>query len=73
MWSLRRGAGVTFDLTVTCTKTGSKNDLFLKCRRKMKELSKKELSNVTPASLRSKYKSVIGDLAICMNLITLTD
>ena len=28
----------------------SKNDLFLNCRRKMKELSKKELSNVTPAS-----------------------
>jgi hypothetical protein len=35
---------------VTCTKTVSKNDLFLNCRRKMKELSKKELSNVAPAS-----------------------
>jgi hypothetical protein len=35
---------------VTCTKTGSKNDLFLNCRRKPKELSKKELSNVAPAS-----------------------
>ncbi len=33
-----------------CTKTGSKNDLFWNCRRKMKELSKKELSNVAPAS-----------------------
>jgi len=29
----------------------SKNDLFLNCRRKMKELSKKELSNVAPASI----------------------
>jgi len=35
---------------VTCTKTESKNDLFLNCRRKMKELSKKVLSNVAPAS-----------------------
>jgi hypothetical protein len=35
---------------VACTKTGSKNDLFLNCRRKPKELSKKELSNVAPAS-----------------------
>jgi hypothetical protein len=35
---------------VTCTKTGSKNDLFLNRRRKPKELSKKELSNVAPAS-----------------------
>jgi hypothetical protein len=34
---------------VACTKTGSKNDLFLNCRRKPKELSKKELSNVAPA------------------------
>jgi hypothetical protein len=36
---------------VTCTKTEPKNDLFLNCRRKTKELSKKELSNVAPASL----------------------
>jgi hypothetical protein len=28
-----------------------KNDLSLHCRRKTKELSKKELSNVTPASV----------------------
>jgi hypothetical protein len=35
---------------VTCTKTGAKNDLFFNCRTKTKELSKKELSNVTPAS-----------------------
>ena len=35
---------------VTCTKTVSKNDLFLNCHRKMKELSKKEMSNVAPAS-----------------------
>ncbi len=34
---------------MTCTKTVSKNDLFLNCQRKMKELLKKELSNVTPA------------------------
>jgi hypothetical protein len=38
---------------VACTKTGSKNDLFLNCQRKPKELSKKELSNVAPASLLS--------------------
>ncbi len=36
---------------MACTKTGSKNDLFLNCRRKPKELSKKELSNVAPSSL----------------------
>ena len=35
---------------MTCTKTRSKNYLFLNCRRKTKELSKKELSNVAPAS-----------------------
>jgi hypothetical protein len=35
---------------VTCTKTGPKNDPFFNCRRKTKELSKKELSNVAPAS-----------------------
>jgi hypothetical protein len=40
---------------VTCTKTGSKNDLFLNCRRKRKELSKKELSNVAPASFQISY------------------
>ncbi len=34
-----------FDFLMFC-----KNDLFFNCRRKMKELSKKELSNVTPAS-----------------------
>ncbi len=38
---------------MACTKTGSKNDLFLNCRRKPKELSKKELSNVAPASTES--------------------
>ncbi len=35
---------------MTCTKTGPKNDPFFNCRRKTKELSKKELSNVAPAS-----------------------
>jgi hypothetical protein len=40
---------------VACTKTGSKNDLFLNCRRKPKELSKKELSNVVPASSQSSH------------------
>jgi hypothetical protein len=35
---------------VACTKTEPKNDLFLHCRRKPKQLSKKELSNVAPAS-----------------------
>ncbi len=34
---------------VTCIKTGPKNDLFFNCQTKTKELSKKELSNVTPA------------------------
>ncbi len=37
---------------MTCTKTGFKNDPFLNCRRKPKELSKKELSNVAPASFK---------------------
>ena len=45
---------------MTCTKTGSKNNLFLNCRRKPKELSKKELSNVAPASI----------LLLCRCLIT---
>ena len=36
---------------VACTKTEPKNDLFLHCRRKPKQLSKKELSNVAPASV----------------------
>ncbi len=39
---------------VTCTKTGPKNDLFFNCRTKTKELLKKELSNVTPASLKTR-------------------
>ncbi len=30
-----------------------KNDLFFNCRTKTKELSKKELSNVTPASFET--------------------
>jgi hypothetical protein len=42
---------------VTCTKTGAKNDLFLHCRRKTKQLSKKELSNVVPASLLERENS----------------
>ena len=52
---------------MTCTKTGTKNDLFLNCRRKMKELSKKELSNVAPASVASAVEagfSVIIDTYI---------
>ncbi len=44
---------------MTCTKTGSKNDPFLNCRRKPKELSKKELSNVAPASYQNYYKIFI--------------
>ena len=43
---------------MACTKTGSKNDLFLNCRRKPKELSKKELSNVAPASKSSPYRNL---------------
>jgi hypothetical protein len=46
---------------VTCTKTGSKNDLFLNCRRKPKELSKKELWNVAPALLRKEWQILVGD------------
>jgi hypothetical protein len=42
---------------VTCTKTVSKSDLFLNCQRKMKELSKKELSKVVPASNYSSVKN----------------
>jgi hypothetical protein len=43
---------VNFDQenVVTCTKTEPKNDLFFNCRTKTKELLKKELSNVAPAS-----------------------
>ncbi len=40
-------------------KTGSKNDPFLNCRRKPKELSKKELSNVAPASWEALLKWII--------------
>ncbi len=40
---------------MTCTKTGPKNDLFFNCQTKTKELSKKELSNVTPASLQMSH------------------
>jgi hypothetical protein len=36
---------------VTGRKITPKNDLFLNCRRKTKQLSKKELSNVAPASV----------------------
>jgi hypothetical protein len=35
--------------------TGPKNDPFFNCRRKTKELSKKELSNVVPASRRISF------------------
>ena len=38
---------------MTCTKTEPKNNLFFNCRTKTKELSKKELSNVAPASAKS--------------------
>ncbi len=44
---------------MTCTKTEPKNDLFLNCRRKTKELSKKELSNVAPALATTFTKSQI--------------
>jgi hypothetical protein len=43
---------------VTCTKTGSKNDPFLNCRRKPKELLKKELSNVAPASFLEQLNNI---------------
>ena len=44
-------------LTFLCTVKMPKNDLFLNCRRKPKQLSKKELSNVAPASIKiSKTK-----------------
>jgi hypothetical protein len=38
-----------------CTVKVPKNDLSLHCRRKTKELSKKELSNVTPALMHMRY------------------
>jgi len=41
-------------LTFLCTEKMPKNDLFFHCRTKSEQLSKKELSNVTPASILSK-------------------
>ena len=38
---------------MTCTKTEPKNDTFFNCWTKTKELSKKELSNIAPASAKS--------------------
>ncbi len=38
-------------LTFLCTEKMPKNGLFFHCGTKSKELSKKELSNVTPASV----------------------
>ena len=38
----------------------TKNDLFFNCRTKTKELSKKELSNVTPASFSTDHTLYIG-------------
>ncbi len=55
---------------MACTKTGSKNDLFLNCRRKPKELSKKELSNVAPASMPSAQ---IKRSKICLLALENTD
>jgi hypothetical protein len=37
-------------LTFLCTEKGPKNDLFFNCWTKSKQLSKKELSNIAPAS-----------------------
>ena len=37
-------------ISTLCTEKGPKNDLFFNCRTKSKHLSKKELSNVAPAS-----------------------
>ena len=45
---------------MTCTKTEPNNDLFLNCWRKTKELSKKELSNVVPASTHIGCHSLKG-------------
>ncbi len=42
--------------TFLCTEKMPKNDLFFHCQTKSKELSKKELSNVTPASSKSILK-----------------
>ena len=38
-------------LAFLCTEKMPKNDLFFHCRTKSKELLKKKLSNVTPASV----------------------
>ena len=42
---------------VTCTKTEPKNNLFFNCQTKTKELSKKELSKVAPASEKNDQKN----------------
>ncbi len=49
---------------MTCTKTGPKNDPFFNCRRKTKELSKKELSNVVPASKWSGDAEMLKSLNV---------
>jgi hypothetical protein len=49
---------------VTCTKTGPKNNLFFNCQTKTKELSKKELSNVTPASSQNTKKAPISKMIL---------
>ncbi len=51
---------------MTCTKTEPKNDLFLNCRRKTKELSKKELSNVAPASNLKVKKTLLAQIPILL-------
>jgi hypothetical protein len=40
-------------ISTLCTEKGPKNDLFFNCRTESKQLSKKELSNVAPASDKS--------------------
>ena len=56
--------------TFLCTVKMPKNDLFLNCQRKPKQLSKKELSNVAPASgywCQKDHKLVSGNV----NLMTI--
>ena len=38
--------------TFLCSEKGPKNDLFFNCQTKSKQLSKKELLNVTPALVK---------------------
>ena len=54
---------------MTGRKITPKNDLFLNCRRKMKQLLKKELSNVAPASVLKSQELLFVYINIPFHLI----